>query len=384
MPGPLRAVLGPLAPHWAAMVILGKAVERLLPDQYRTIRLWRQLLPIYVAYMHTKASIALQSGLTEEQQEALWAERHEWGGDQASAGSLEAGRRRSGSFSHLPFSPSSGFFAVAGLRHDPRPVGLLRQERPDSGLEERLHARGLGPTALPPLRPGNKSTGYSLTPPARRRRSERLTELQMPPRPWAEVELSIDEQIQRCPLAKLPLGIIGVPSVQDSPKVGTLAALIRRSLPPPPPFAHRAAPSPLQDCQQCPPRSRRDGRLHETDVFQWVDHEAVAAASIAQASSQARFGTPRHPGGLPCSCRMLVHSPSSQVHMARLSSAASRCLSGASPSSWVLDHSDVVLKVQHRDMEGLMAADMRNIGRVASFLRGVLPFDIMPMISEIR
>lgn len=44
----------------------------------------------------------------------------------------------------------------------------------------------------------------------------------------------------------------------------------------------------------------------------------------------------------------------------------------------------VVLKVQHPDMKGLMASDVRNLGRLADFVRGTLPFDIFPVSSSSR
>ena len=102
---------------------------------------------------------------------------------------------------------------------------------------------------------------------------------QMPARPWCEVELSIDEQIQRCPLAKLaptlPLaaGNTTTPEAASCPKVAAAKA-----------------------------KARRDGRLHESDVFEWVEKSPIAAASIAQ------------------------------VHMAKLSSTVQQSLGGA--SSW--------------------------------------------------
>ena len=39
----------------------------------------------------------------------------------------------------------------------------------------------------------------------------------------------------------------------------------------------------------------------------------------------------------------------------------------------------VVLKVQHPDMKGLMDSDVRNLGRLADFVRDTLPFDIFPV-----
>jgi predicted unusual protein kinase regulating ubiquinone biosynthesis (AarF/ABC1/UbiB family) len=39
---------------------------------------------------------------------------------------------------------------------------------------------------------------------------------------------------------------------------------------------------------------------------------------------------------------------------------------------------EVVIKVQHSDVRGLMGADLRNLTRIARFLNHVLPFDVRP------
>ena len=40
---------------------------------------------------------------------------------------------------------------------------------------------------------------------------------------------------------------------------------------------------------------------------------------------------------------------------------------------------EVVLKVQHGDMRGLMDSDVRNLGRLAAFVRDAMPFDVVPV-----
>jgi hypothetical protein len=35
-------------------------------------------------------------------------------------------------------------------------------------------------------------------------------------------------------------------------------------------------------------------------------------------------------------------------------------------------------QVQHHDVQALMGADLRNMGRIARFLDAHLPFDVMP------
>jgi aarF domain-containing kinase len=48
------------------------------------------------------------------------------------------------------------------------------------------------------------------------------------------------------------------------------------------------------------------------------------------------------------------------------------------PGGWA-HGGEVVLKVQHSDVQRLMGSDLRNMGRVARFMRGILPFDVLPV-----
>ena len=69
---------------------------------------------------------------------------------------------------------------------------------------------------------------------------------------------------------------------------------------------------------------------------------------------------------------------SAQVHGARLSANMLQELGWrwrAGP--------EVVLKVQHSDMRRLMDSDVRNLGRLAAFVRDVMPFDAMPVGSRL-
>ena len=65
-----------------------------------------------------------------------------------------------------------------------------------------------------------------------------------------------------------------------------------------------------------------------------------------------------------------------QVHAAQLSKEALRDLGWR----WPLG-SNVVLKVQHDDMRCLMDSDVRNLGRLAAFVRDSMPFDAVPVRS---
>ncbi|CAL5224036.1 g6658 [Coccomyxa viridis] len=68
-----------------------------------------------------------------------------------------------------------------------------------------------------------------------------------------------------------------------------------------------------------------------------------------------------------------------QVHAAQLSKEVLRDLGWR----WPLG-SDVVLKVQHDNMRCLMDSDVRNLGRLAAFVRDSMPFDAVPILEEMR
>lgn len=242
--GPLKPLLQSLAPHVIALFVLGKLVEVATPDHARTLRLWRQLLPIWAAYMRTKLA-ADPAKMSPEQVEAAWTARHEWGADAVYEMILDM----------------SGYYVKSAQ---------ILASKSD-------------------FMPSQWCTKLA-----------RLFD-NMPPRSWAEVEATLEDEL-RC------------------------TALHRK---------HGAT------------------QLHERDVFERVAREPIAAASIAQ------------------------------VHMATLSEHVVPLLSHDT-ATWLAGHRDVVIKVQHRGMEKLMASDLRNIGRVAKFLKGVLPFDVTGIVREIQ
>lgn len=76
-----KIVLEPL--RWLAGPVLWTTVSQHIlrwcwPDAYRTLRFWRRLLPIYTGYICTKWQVRKKS---YEEREKAWAHRHEWGGE---------------------------------------------------------------------------------------------------------------------------------------------------------------------------------------------------------------------------------------------------------------------------------------------------------------
>ncbi|OAE28578.1 hypothetical protein AXG93_2175s1620 [Marchantia polymorpha subsp. ruderalis] len=72
--GPLHALAGPVL----GLTVARPLVRWGLPDLYRTAKFWRRLLPIYCGYMKTKYTAIRKP---QEDQQKMWAVRHEWGGE---------------------------------------------------------------------------------------------------------------------------------------------------------------------------------------------------------------------------------------------------------------------------------------------------------------
>lgn len=96
----------------------------------------------------------------------------------------------------------------------------------------------------------------------------------------------------------------------------------------------------------------------------------------------------------PAVARELLEAPAGCTLAAAFASIEPTALAAASiaqvhaaslraPPPWA-PRPACVLKVQHAGAERAMAADLRNLGRVARFLRHILPFDIAPIVAEIQ
>ena len=66
-----------LAPAVLAFEAASLTIKVLLPAEYRALRFWRMMMPVFTRYVHTKQSTRK---LTQAKRDAVWAQRHEWGG----------------------------------------------------------------------------------------------------------------------------------------------------------------------------------------------------------------------------------------------------------------------------------------------------------------
>ncbi|KAG0609237.1 hypothetical protein M758_8G168900 [Ceratodon purpureus] len=229
LPEPARSIIEPIAGPVLGITVAQPIVWLCLPNVYRTLKFWKRLLPIYFRYIKTKRQVRK---MTSAQRDEVWAVRHEWGGEKV----------------HSLVLDMSGFYVKSAQ---------ILATKADFVPEPWI-----------------------------RRLSNHLDNA--PPRPFAEVQRSIMQQLATCPRSKsLSVGAGGLVPLEE--------------------------------------------------VFLEVDSTALAAASIAQ------------------------------VHAGTLK-----------------DNSRVVIKVQHLGMQKVMAADLRNIGWVANFLQGQLPFDLVPIVKEIQ
>lgn len=74
-----RSLFRPLVVSWT----YGLCTRLLAPAHARSLRFWKRVVPIYLGYKKTQASVAIRS-LNETDRGKVWAKRHEWGAEKVS------------------------------------------------------------------------------------------------------------------------------------------------------------------------------------------------------------------------------------------------------------------------------------------------------------
>ena len=159
----------------------------------------------------------------------------------------------------------------------------------------------------------------------------------MDPRPWNDVKRDIEAGLDASPVGRAARAKAEAEASARNGEEGTESHrhdLLVRVVP----FAGPLA-------RWLRRRRASQKRIHLDDVFLRVNDRPLATASIAQ------------------------------VHCAQLDSAFRASLGWRWPASAGLGPS-VVLKVQNQAMRGLMDSDVRNLGRLASFVGDMMPFDV--------
>eukprot|EP00195_Chlamydomonas_chlamydogama_P016588 CAMPEP_0202910930 /NCGR_PEP_ID=MMETSP1392-20130828/53484_1 /ASSEMBLY_ACC=CAM_ASM_000868 /TAXON_ID=225041 /ORGANISM="Chlamydomonas chlamydogama, Strain SAG 11-48b" /LENGTH=505 /DNA_ID=CAMNT_0049601221 /DNA_START=123 /DNA_END=1638 /DNA_ORIENTATION=+ len=85
VPCNVKKVFQPLSGTVVGLLAIGALVKRILPDQHRSLNVWKRILPIYLKYLSTKYFCDLGRSLhviSEEGIERRWAKRHEAGSKQ--------------------------------------------------------------------------------------------------------------------------------------------------------------------------------------------------------------------------------------------------------------------------------------------------------------
>lgn len=158
----------------------------------------------------------------------------------------------------------------------------------------------------------------------------------MDPRPWGDVKRDIEAGLDAAPVGRAARARAEAEAANDNDeesnrrKPHPLILLI--------PFSRPVG-------RWLRRRKARGTRIHLDEVFLRVNDRPLATASIAQ------------------------------VHCAQLDASFRASLGWRWPASAGLGPS-VVLKVQNQAMRGLMDSDVRNLGRLASFVGDMMPFDV--------
>jgi len=157
----------------------------------------------------------------------------------------------------------------------------------------------------------------------------------MDPRPWGEVKRDIEAGLDAS-----PAGAAARARAEAEADEADEEARNRR-----PRLLVRVVPFVRPVARWLRRRRARGTRIRLDEVFLRVNDRPLATASIAQ------------------------------VHCAQLDASFRASLGWRWPASLGLGPS-VVLKVQNQAMRGLMDSDVRNLGRLASFVGDMMPFDV--------
>ena len=157
----------------------------------------------------------------------------------------------------------------------------------------------------------------------------------MDPRPWGEVKRDIEAGLDAS-----PAGAAARARAEAEADEADEEARNRR-----PRLLVRFVPFARPVARWLRRRRARGTRIRLDEVFLRVNDRPLATASIAQ------------------------------VHCAQLDASFRASLGWRWPASLGLGPS-VVLKVQNQAMRGLMDSDVRNLGRLASFVGDMMPFDV--------
>ena len=156
----------------------------------------------------------------------------------------------------------------------------------------------------------------------------------MDPRPWSEVKRDIEAGLDASPAGRAARA-----RAEAEAEAGDDEAARR------PPLLVRVVPFARPVARWLRHRRAARTRIHLDEIFLRVNDRPLATASIAQ------------------------------VHCAQLAAAFRASLGWRWPAAAGLGPS-VVLKVQNQAMRGLMDSDVRNLGRLASFVGDMMPFDV--------
>ncbi|CAI5970962.1 unnamed protein product [Closterium sp. NIES-65] len=234
-------------------VALSSLIPLAFPDVWRTLRFWDRLMPIYMGYMKTK--LAVRKKPIEVRHEK-WAVRHEWGGKLV----------------HDLVLRLSGLYVKSAQILASKSHSQLCQPRPLPASPM------LSPLVVPSSPP--PSAPQDFMPAAWVRRLSALFD-NVPPRPYSQVIRSIQCELAICPPpAAVPTAL---PAAADGDAVAPSVPAASAAA-----VANGEAPFVKPATADIPPSQSKSTQVKRrallvADVFESIDEESLASASIAQA-----------------------------------------------------------------------------------------------------
>lgn len=325
-----------LAPAALARSLGGAALAAAAPDTARTLKMWGSFLPIYLRYRWTKHRFSCDprgaasgrlpwcGGQRWPEVDSAWDARHEWGAPKV----------------HGMLSSLSGYYVKAaqvnkGGRESDREEKKTKESRRTEKMT--FFNSRLFPSSSLPFFPGKQQVLASRGDFVPKQWVPLLSRMfdSMDPRPWNDVKKDIEAGLDASPVGRAARARAEAEANDaDDDEMNHRPHLLVRFVP----FARPVA-------RWLRHRKARRARIHLDEVFLRVNDRPLATASIAQ------------------------------VHCAQLDASFRASLGWRWPASAGLGPS-VVLKVQNQAMRGLMDSDVRNLGRLASFVGDMMPFDV--------
>uniref|UniRef100_A0A7S3R8G9 ABC1 atypical kinase-like domain-containing protein n=1 Tax=Dunaliella tertiolecta TaxID=3047 RepID=A0A7S3R8G9_DUNTE len=405
----IRCLLAPLAWPLLAMRAAGVGLRVLQPDLSRSMKVWRHIMPIFSMYMWTDWSTKLgrrMGKIGQTQVDARWEARHRWGGKrvfnlikQVQGYYVKTGQILASKREFIPAAwaeelgclwdstppTRSGWRDVAkaiesSLRGCPAVVRLVAGQGPSIGPEATQVLElvpGKGPHANVSAQEKDQTFISSQSSCCRevggsgraegascRAEVQQSSESESLFRrlflwPWnnsSSSDSSCQGQVES-----------SLPKLQQPPHAGELSQELGWRA-----WTFSWFTSTSSQCTLAQQQQQQQQQEQE--------HQQQEALRVHDTSCRKLRYVPKHLGHVfaRVDATPIASASIAQVHSAELRPEVLQWL-----GPWAHGR-EVVIKIQHQHVRRLISTDLRNMERIAKFLGPTLPFDLLPVVQEMK